>query len=271
MAIINSLGIGKSVKSVGNLTYKVVRGRTIASQRITTNKSNTALQGNQRIAFGKVSQAMQLCSAYINTAYEKSKYGSARNNFQKLNKRFNLGGFVVEIKDGIIDLAYGFLSELSAAGTGKSLNFTTFGSLPCIQTVVTETVPTFKYSAEDDILSISNIVGDSIFTFPNAVKLDSLELAIVGIYKSNILIGKARFNEMGEMQFVAGDVQLENEIITLFGNTSASVSNGLVTSVTVSPTDLSSTQFKGMIIVPRVSGKVPTLTSLYLGSPYSAG
>lgn len=271
MAIVNSLGIGKSVKSAGNLTYKTIRGRTIASQRIISNKSNTQLQANQRIAFGRASQAIQLCSAYIDTVYEKSKYGSARNNFQKLNKRFNLGGFVGEIKEGIIDLAYGFLSELSSAGIGKSLNFTTYGSLPCIQTVVTESVPTFQYSAEDTIMSISNIVGDSIYTFPNAVKLESLELAIVGIYKSNILIGKARFDETGEMQFVSGDTQLENEITTLFSGTSASVSNGLVSSVTVSPSGLDETQFKGMIIVPRVSGKVPTLTSLYLGSPYSAG
>lgn len=86
MAIINSAGIGKSRKSQGNLTYKYVRGRTIASSRITENKSNTPRQFLQRSRFAVFSAACQKLAFYIEKTYDKSKYGSARNAFMRINK-----------------------------------------------------------------------------------------------------------------------------------------------------------------------------------------
>lgn len=86
MAVINSLAIGKSVKSAGNLTYKTVRGRCIASQRITQNKSNTNSQQIARNNFRQASKVITILQAWIDLAFEKSKYGSARNKFLKQNK-----------------------------------------------------------------------------------------------------------------------------------------------------------------------------------------
>lgn len=86
MAVINSLAIGNGVKSAGNITYRRTRGRTIASQRITENKSNTAAQQAQRGKFKVMTQFASLIAAYIGLAYDKTKYGSQRNNFIKLNK-----------------------------------------------------------------------------------------------------------------------------------------------------------------------------------------
>lgn len=86
MAIINSAGIGKSRKSQGNLTYKYVRGRTIASSRITENKSNTPKQFLQRSRFAVFSALCQKLAFYIEKTYDKSKYGSARNAFMRINK-----------------------------------------------------------------------------------------------------------------------------------------------------------------------------------------
>lgn len=86
MAIINSAGIGKSTKSQGNLTYKYVRGRTIASSRITENKSNTAKQDIARQKFAALSGFVVRQAAYIDTAFDKSKYGSSRNSFMTVNK-----------------------------------------------------------------------------------------------------------------------------------------------------------------------------------------
>lgn len=86
MAIINSAGIGKSRKSQGNLTYKYVRGRTIASSRITENKSNTPKQDIARQKFAAMSGFIVRQAAYIDAAFDKSKYGSSRNTFMTVNK-----------------------------------------------------------------------------------------------------------------------------------------------------------------------------------------
>lgn len=88
MAIIKSLGIGAGVKSAGNITYRYSRGRTIASQRITENKSNTPLQASQRGYFRVMSQVAFLLAAHIEWAFDKTKYGSQRNNFIKRNKDY---------------------------------------------------------------------------------------------------------------------------------------------------------------------------------------
>ena len=88
MAIIKSLGIGAGVKSAGNITYRFSRGRTIASQRITENKSNTPLQAAQRGYFKIMSQVAFLLAAHIEWAFDKTKYGSQRNNFIQRNKDY---------------------------------------------------------------------------------------------------------------------------------------------------------------------------------------
>lgn len=86
MAIIHSTAIGKGTKTAGQLTYRNVRGRVIASQRITSNKSNTPAQAAQRASFKEISQALSKIGFLINRTFEKSKYGSSRNNFYKINK-----------------------------------------------------------------------------------------------------------------------------------------------------------------------------------------
>ena len=88
MAIIKSLGIGAGIKSAGNITYRYSRGRTIASQRITENKSNTPLQAAQRGYFRVMSQVAFLLAAHIEWAFDKTKYGSQRNNFIQRNKDY---------------------------------------------------------------------------------------------------------------------------------------------------------------------------------------
>lgn len=88
MAIVRSIGVGKGRKSAGDVTYAVVRGRTIMKSRIVENKSNTKLQADNRQAFKKMSQYVTLLDFWIKEAFEKSKYGSARNNFIAQNKEW---------------------------------------------------------------------------------------------------------------------------------------------------------------------------------------
>lgn len=119
MAVINSLAIGSGVKSAGNITYRRSRGRTIASQRITKNKSNTAAQQAQRGKFKVMTQFASLMSAYIDKAFDKTKYGSQRNNFIKQNKE-TLPDVnptqLLNVQKGTAPLSTFFLDSLNITG-----------------------------------------------------------------------------------------------------------------------------------------------------------
>lgn len=80
MAVINSVGVGTGSKSVGEFTYRSVRGRTIASKRVLKNSSNSAAQGNQRSLFAALSKFLTAYDCYVFNAFSKTRYGSRRNH-----------------------------------------------------------------------------------------------------------------------------------------------------------------------------------------------
>lgn len=97
MAVINSLGIGAGAKSAGNITYAHYRGRTIAKQRITENKSNTPAQEQQRMRFAQVEY---LCRGFGNFLpnFAPTKYGFRSNRFIKVNYK-TLAEYVISNED----------------------------------------------------------------------------------------------------------------------------------------------------------------------------
>lgn len=97
MAIINSLGIGAGAKSAGNITYAHYKGRTIAKQRITENKSNTPAQEQQRMRFAQVEY---LCRGFGNFLpnFAPTKYGFRSNRFIKVNYK-TLAEYVISHAD----------------------------------------------------------------------------------------------------------------------------------------------------------------------------
>ena len=87
MAIINSMGVGRAHKSAGNMTYRTVRGRTIGSQKImsATTRMPTDAQSEKQKVFGLISIFMAAHASSINQSFDKTKYGSERNYFMKVN------------------------------------------------------------------------------------------------------------------------------------------------------------------------------------------
>lgn len=262
MAIINSLAIGKAVKSAGNLTYKVVRGRTIAAQKITANKSNTVRQASQRSSFATLSRCMKLLQAYIVVAFEQSKYGSSRNRFAHVNNKFHLGGLYPEISEGAISLAEGFVSSLmEAPDKSVDLNYVTDGSLSCI---VNETLQTYTSVYFDATISESPFTniraaaeGSSIeYIFPSGVKYSDLELVGVGIFANSIQVVTTSVDKNGAIASLTG------EFGTFVKTSFAAVvdeTSGLVTKITVKTNTAwgGGDGFAGSILFPRVGGKVP--------------
>lgn len=131
MSVINSAGIGKGRKSQGNVTYRYVRGRTLVSSRITENKSKTESQVLQRQLFGMFGKVARLFAPFLNLSFDKTKYGSARNNFLKQNvpafvpyaKNNGSIGTVGE-GDSIVEYFLGMLQEANTPvvmGSGSNL------------------------------------------------------------------------------------------------------------------------------------------------------
>lgn len=184
MAVVRSLGIGEGRKSAGMLTYRVVRGRTIASKRIVQNLSNTSAQANQRANFGDAAKAMLLSLAWIDNAFEKSKYGSRRNNFAKLNKRF------ISMNTGVDEFLNGDYSAFKywayafegVASDGAAV------LRPAISTVASGTAggvvvsPGEQYSAgwlSELYEGAPFLYKDVIFTMPSPIDISRLSLRLV--------------------------------------------------------------------------------------------
>lgn len=86
MAIVNSLGIGRGKKSAGNLTYRTVRGRCIASQRREKMGAQSGAPSIAQAKFSLISSFMRAHASDIDVSFSKSAYGSQRNNFYRKNK-----------------------------------------------------------------------------------------------------------------------------------------------------------------------------------------
>lgn len=87
MAIINSMGVGKARGSMGNVTYRTVRGRTIGSQKRGGVDPSTRVDGQTRyqFIFGLIARFVAAHAEDIKVSFADTKYGSARNMFIKLN------------------------------------------------------------------------------------------------------------------------------------------------------------------------------------------
>lgn len=86
MGVVRAIGVGKTTGSVGDFTYRVVRGRTISSQKVAkrplTRGQNLSLQ---QFVFGLINRFMFAHAADIMVSFNRTAYGSERNYFAKVN------------------------------------------------------------------------------------------------------------------------------------------------------------------------------------------
>lgn len=267
MAIVNSLAIGKSVKSAGNLTYKTVRGRTIASQRIITNSSNTIAQGFQRYRFRTTAKCMQLFLPYINSFFEKTKYGSSRNQFVRLNKYVDLNGNYEGAVDGVVPLSVAFLSlfarDHSGLLLGGSSSYASYGTLPCV---------TRETSKDGDYVSIGVsgpfTANESVlFTFTTApnkkdIKLKTYLVSAAGASKFDAAVPLYKEYSLEEPDITA--------LAALGYKITVTEDNDIVSFIfieAVAPAAGHNSTGSVGIIVPSVNNKVPTLLNIMQVQP----
>lgn len=84
MARIRSLAVGKARGSMGNLTYRIVRGQTIASEKIVENKSSSPAQVAQRGKFSILANTFKQNQFAFKFDFPRTMRGSAWNNLVKL-------------------------------------------------------------------------------------------------------------------------------------------------------------------------------------------
>lgn len=267
MAIINSLAVGKSFKSAGNLTYKTVRGRTIASQRIVTNKSNTIAQGFQRSQFGTTARCMQLFLPYINNFFEKTKYGSSRNQYVKQNKYINLNGNLDGAIEGSVPLSRAFLSLFARNTSGDLLDgsatYASYGTLSC----VTRETPT-----SGDNISIG--VGDA-FKANKAVNFIMTTAPLkTKIKLKTYLVSAAGSSEFDQAVPTYKEYTLDNADIAALAALGYKVTvveaDNIVSSINIEaivPEEGDDSAKSVGIIVPSIDNKVPTLLNIMQVQP----
>lgn len=87
MGIVRSMGVGKTRGSVGNMTYRIVRGRTISSEKVAERPTTRGIGSGsvQNALFGMVAMYADAHATDIQVSFNKTQYGSQRNNFMKLN------------------------------------------------------------------------------------------------------------------------------------------------------------------------------------------
>lgn len=268
MAIINSLAIGKSYKSAGNLTYKTVRGRTIASQRITSNKSNTFLQATQRGHFSSVSKCITLCQSWINSSYEKSKYGSQRNCFFKINPNFTLGNMYSNIIGGSIPLVEGFIRSFVVA-TENSIPqclFVSKGSLPAIVTEsdINTSVEIPGASTIQDVRALTS----ANIEFPSGISYDKFEFRFFGLSST----GGSFIQEKVVLKDNSGTIEFDFDTYNAttakkaFATSSkVTASDGIVSSVRITSSFETSADLVCAFMAPIVGGKTVNISAPFIG------
>lgn len=263
MAIINSLAIGRSVKSAGNLTYKTVRGRTIASQRITQNRSKTFLQIVQRGKFSTLSKCMQLVQTWIDSSYEKSKYGSSRNQFAKLNKNFNLNGLYNNIINGSSNLLAGFTGSFANADKDNTLDcrYVSYGSYPAIvrENTIIEADVTVNGAGYKNLKNC----GGYELSLVNGVPFDKIELRVFALRGVSVVmeydVVKLKQEESGSIIIDTEDAPIALDVIAEGSKVVAA--DGVVTSLDISYNTEDTAKYDCFFVVPIIEGKTVKISA----------
>lgn len=85
MAIINSVFMGRAKKSAGNATFRTVRGRTIASQKVAKRGTTSGKLSENQFAMACISRFASIYAYDISVSFDPTTYGSSRNAFFKVN------------------------------------------------------------------------------------------------------------------------------------------------------------------------------------------
>ena len=112
MAVVSGYQNSRWKNSVGNVTFRAVKGRTIASEKVasrplTQTKGTTGkLMSQRQMTFGLINRFSKTHESDINQSFNTTKYGTARNYFMKVNYNALFNAFAPlysQIDDSAVD------------------------------------------------------------------------------------------------------------------------------------------------------------------------
>lgn len=189
MAVINSVGVGRGSKSVGEFTYRSTRGgRTVAARRVIENKSNSPAQAAQRSEFGRIGNFLSGIPKHIMEMLSvKTKYGSARNNFFERN--------------------YGGLSVLSEEQYGHPSDSSLAARLNCFATSSMQTNHIYIMPVVGDLQPNSESIsetGTASASISASVRMrEGIKKVELGIIALNTALEKISVSQSLDLQFKA--------------------------------------------------------------------
>ena len=207
MAIINSMGVGKARGSMGNVTYRTVRGRTIGSQKRGGVDPSTRADGQTRyqFIFGLIARFVAAHAEDIKVSFVDTKYGSARNMFIKLNyAAFSeaLGGLFVQgvtnadaISDQEIETA---VAEFAAANPTSIYRVKRDGETVYL---------TGAWNSEDNPESVGGTLSLSAYKLAGKSLSDGATITVAGDASSYAF--EATVNAQEILSLEAGTVQVK--------------------------------------------------------------
>lgn len=94
MAVVRSNAIGKARKSIGGVTYRLRKGRTLASRKRGPSDASKAMVRDEHGFLHFPAMAFYFCQYWISKyhdsikrSFDKSRHGSEFNNFARYNMR----------------------------------------------------------------------------------------------------------------------------------------------------------------------------------------
>lgn len=165
MAIISSVALGKAQKSLGNVTFQHYFGKTVAKQKVVRNP-NYKPSTKQELQRARMYFAFKFANAWDGLSdmlFVRSKWGTKRNNFLKLNYP-TFADYVNEHENLIIPQSGHFVNLLyrmiTDFGTYSKPVFIAKG----IDAALTIKITLEQYSAGATSLAWEATVVDALYT-----------------------------------------------------------------------------------------------------------
>lgn len=238
MAVISSMGVGKARKSMGNVTYRTVRGRTIGSQKraatgsTATTRGDGAVMSRQQALFGMVSMYMQAHASDIDVSFNKSRFGSQRNYFFRTNRKA-LFAALASLATVAMNSGYPSLADVEAAIT----TYATENPTAIYRVKLSGFEPVYlsgAWSSDDNPVSGggTQVIGTGTATFSSGDSSSTAPAAATNVFQAGAKIVRGAGNVTLQVKGIPSGITT-GDIVFLTSNGNP-VSGLTVTSVTSS-------------------------------------
>lgn len=248
MAIVRSIAMGNSRKSAGNVTFRTVRGRLVASQKITQNPNYipSAAQIEQRTQFGKVFSWARSGGSIVRYLFAPTKYGNSFNQLMKKNwpiikNQTFTSGDMVSLESNPFKWLLQLVTTFAITGTATKAQYVSFGRAAAAGWETDDAFEAKAGAGDSKVIMTGNI---KVFALPES-KVRARLIAAVGdladLEKSSVL----SIGEEFEIDWDADSNSFIGQVsaVTSYGGVAASNSVVYAVAVTIDGVPVSSSSF----------------------------